>query len=155
MGHLHIPHDWTRDPFPGICPYHGDCLEGLACGPAMQARWKQPASTLRPEHPGWELEAHYLALGLMNLTVAFSPQRIIMGGGVMQQEHMLEKLRTEFAKIMNGYIRHPEVNDHLDRFIQGPELGSSAGVLGALVLAEQIYSDTLIEKTMNRPERQA
>lgn len=155
MGHLHIPHDWTRDPFPGICPYHGDCLEGLACGPAMQARWNQPASTLRPEHPAWDLEAHYLALGLMNLTVAFSPQRIIMGGGVMQQEHMMEKLRTEFAKIMNGYIRHPDVNDHLDRFIQAPALGSSAGVLGALVLAEQIHSDKIVERSMGISERRA
>jgi fructokinase len=155
MGHLHIPHDRARDPFPGICPYHGDCLEGLACGPAMQARWNQPGSTLRPEHPGWDLEAHYLALGLMNLTVAFSPQRIIMGGGVMQQEHMVDKLRAEFKQIMNGYIRHPDVNDRLDLFIQTPGLGSMSGVLGALVLAEQIHSDTLIEQTINRPERQA
>lgn len=155
MGHLHIPHDWTRDPFPGICPYHGDCLEGLASGPAMQARWKQPGSTLRPEHPGWDLEAHYLALGLMNLAVAFSPERIIMGGGVMGQEHMADKLRAEFKKIMNGYIRHSDLTDHLDVYIQAPALGSLSGVLGALVLAEQIYSGTLIEETTNRPERQA
>lgn len=154
MGHLHIAHDLSRDPFTGICPYHHDCLEGLASGPAMQARWKQPASTLRPEHPAWELEAHYLALGLMNLTVSFSPQRIIMGGGVMQQKHMMEKLRTEFARIMNGYIRHPDLNERLELFIQPPALGSRAGVLGALVLAEQIYSDTLVEENMNRSERQ-
>ena len=155
MGHLHIPHDRARDPFPGICPYHGDCLEGLASGPAMQARWKQPGSTLRPEHPGWDLEAHYLALGLMNLAVAFSPQRIIMGGGVMGQEHMLEKLRAEFKKIMNGYIRHPDVNDHVDLFIQAPALGSLSGILGALVLAEQIDSEIVMEQTMKRPEKQA
>jgi fructokinase len=155
MGHLHIPHDRTRDPFPGICPYHGDCLEGLASGPAMQARWNQPGSTLRPEHPGWDLEAHYLALGLMNLAVAFSPQRIIMGGGVMQQEHMVEKLRAEFKKIMNGYIRHPDVSDRLDLFIQAPALGTRSGVLGALVLAERIHSDTLIEQRMNHPETEA
>lgn len=155
MGHLHIPHDRTRDPFPGICPYHGDCLEGLACGPAMQARWNQPASTLRPEHPGWDLEAHYLALGLMNLAVAFSPQRIIMGGGVMGQAHMVEKLRIEFKKIMNGYIRHPDVNDRLDLYIQAPGLGSLSGILGALVLAEQIYSDKVLEQNMNRPEKRA
>jgi fructokinase len=155
MGHLHIPHDRARDPFPGICPYHGDCLEGLACGPAMQARWNQPASTLRPEHPGWDLEAHYLALGLMNLAVAFSPQRIIMGGGVMGQAHMVEKLRLEFKKIMNGYIRHPDVNDRLDLYIQAPGLGSLSGILGALVLAEQIYSDKVLEQNINRPEKRA
>jgi fructokinase len=78
-----------------------------------------------------------------------------MGGGVMQQEHMVEKLRAEFKRIMNGYIRHPDVNERLDLFIQTPALGSRSGVLGALVLAEQIYSDTLIEQTMNHPEKQA
>lgn len=155
MGHLHIPHDRARDPFPGICPYHGDCLEGLACGPAMQARWNQPASTLRPEHPGWDLEAHYLALGLMNLAVAFSPQRIIMGGGVMGQAHMVEKLRLGFKKIMNGYIRHPDVNDRLDLYIQAPGLGTLSGILGALVLAEQIYSDKVLEQNLNQPEKRA
>jgi fructokinase len=152
MGHLHIPHDRTRDPFPGICPYHGDCLEGLASGPAMQARWSQPASTLRPDHPAWDLEARYLALGLMNLSVSFSPLRIIMGGGVMQQEHMFEKLRAEFAGIMNGYIRNPEILERLEHYIQRPALGGRAGVLGALVLAEQVYSDSLVEQTMKRAE---
>jgi fructokinase len=155
MGHLHIPHDRTRDPFPGICPYHGDCLEGLASGPAMQARWNQPGFTLRPEHPGWDLEAHYLALGLMNLAVAFSPQRIIMGGGVMGQQHMIEKLRAEFRKIMNGYIRHPDVSDGLDLYIQTPGLGSQSGVLGALVLAEQIYSENPVGRTMKLSEKEA
>jgi fructokinase len=121
----------------------------------MQARWNQPASTLRPEHPGWDLEAHYLALGLMNLAVAFSPQRIIMGGGVMGQAHMVEKLRLEFKKIMNGYIRHPDVNDRLDLYIQAPGLGSLSGILGALVLAEQIYSDKVLEQNINRPEKRA
>lgn len=136
IGHLHLPHDFTRDPFPGICPYHGDCLEGLACGPAMQARWGQPAMTLPPDHPGWALEGHYLALAAMNLTVTVSPMRIIFGGGVMQQPHLFDMLRTDFARIMNGYIRRPRVLDHLEQFLQPPGLGSRAGVLGSLVLAE-------------------
>ena len=136
IGHLHLPHDRVRDPFEGICPYHGDCLEGLACGPAMQARWGQPALTLGPDHPAWELEAHYLALAAMNLTVTVSPLRILFGGGVMQQPQLFPLLRSEFARIMNGYIRRPRILDRLDQYLQPPALGGRAGVLGALVLAE-------------------
>lgn len=137
MGHLRLPHDLTRDPFPGACPYHGDCLEGLASGPAMQARWGMPAGTLPPYHPGWELEAHYLALGLVNLTVTLSTERILLGGGVMQQPHLFEMIRKEFMRLLNNYVRHSEVTEHLNRFIQPPALGGRAGVLGSLVLAEQ------------------
>lgn len=136
MGHLRIPHDLAADPFPGICPYHGDCLEGLACGPALQKRWDAPAATLPEGHPAWDLEAHYLALALMNLTVTLSPQRILLGGGVMQQPHIFELLRVDFARLLNGYVQHPEVLDRLDQFIQPPGLGSRAGILGCLVLAE-------------------
>jgi fructokinase len=136
MGHLRVPHDWTRDPFPGTCPYHGDCLEGLASGPAMQARWGVPAGTLAEDHPAWELEAHYLALGLVNFAVTLSPQRILLGGGVMQQPHLFQMIRAEFARLLNNYVRHTELIDRLDRFIQPPGLGSRAGILGSLVLAE-------------------
>jgi fructokinase len=142
MGHLRIPHDRDRDPFPGACPYHGDCLEGLASGPAMQARWGMPAGLLPPDHPGWALEAHYLALGLVNLTVTLSPQRILMGGGVMQQSHIFELIRAEFAGLLNQYIRRSEIIDGLDEYIQPPQLGARAGVLGALVLAEQAFTAT-------------
>lgn len=136
MGHLRIPHDLVADPFPGICPYHGDCLEGLACGPALQKRWNAPAATLPEDHPAWALEAHYLALALMNLTVTLSPQRILLGGGVMQQPHLFDLLRVEFARLLNGYVQQPEILERLDRFIQPPGLGSKAGILGCLVLAE-------------------
>ncbi len=136
MGHLHLPHDWTADPFPGLCPFHGDCLEGLASGPAVQARWKQPAHTLPPDHPAWTIEARYLALAVMNLTVTLSPQRIIIGGGVMQQPHLFPLVRNEFARIMNSYVRHPHLSTGLDEYIQPPALGGRAGVLGSLVLAE-------------------
>ena len=140
MGHLHLPHDWKRDPFGGTCPYHGDCLEGLASGPAMQARWHAPAATLPADHEAWELEACYIALAVMNLTVTLSPQRIILGGGVMQQSHMFSLVRKEFGRIMNGYIRHANVLTGLEEYIQPPGLGGRAGVLGCLVLAEQAAS---------------
>ncbi|MBV9156183.1 MAG: ROK family protein [Acidobacteriaceae bacterium] len=142
MGHLRIPHDLARDPYPGNCPYHGDCLEGLAAGPAMQARWGMPAGVLPPDHPGWPLEAHYLALGLVNLTVTLSPRRFLLGGGVMQQPQLFGLIRQEFARLLNQYVQHPDVIEGLDTYIQPPQLGGRAGVLGTLVLAEQALSSS-------------
>ena len=135
IGHLRIPHDLARDPFPGVCPFHGDCLEGLACGPAIQARWGSPAGVLAPDHPAWELEAHYLALGLVNLMVTLSTKRFLLGGGVMQQPHLFKLIRSEFGRLLNGYVRHRSVLQGLDEFIRPPQLGNQAGILGALVLA--------------------
>jgi fructokinase len=129
MGHIRIPHDRTADPFPGVCPYHGDCLEGLASGPAIQARWGQPAEELPPDHPAWPLEARYLALAIANFAFTLSPARVILGGGVMRQQHLFAKVRTQIAQLLNGYIVQPEVVP--------PGLGDRAGVCGALVLAEQ------------------
>ncbi len=137
IGHLLLPHDLKRDPFPGACPYHQDCLEGLAAGPAIAARWGVPAIDLEPSHPAWPLEAHYLALGLINLTLALSPRRIVLGGGVMQQMHLFDLIRAEFARLMNGYIRRREVTEQLENYIVPPALQGRAGVLGSLVLAEQ------------------
>ncbi len=153
IGHLRLPHDKARDPFEGICPYHGDCFEGLACGPALQARWGQPALTLPSNHPAWELEAHYLALALMNLTVTVSPRRIILGGGVMQQPQLFDLLRKEFARLMNGYIRREEVLHHLSSYIQPPGLGNQAGVLGALVLAEEVHDVAILENRIRKDRK--
>ena len=136
MGHLRIPHD-IRDSFAGNCPFHGDCFEGLAAGPAIQARWGKPARELPPDHPAWALEANYIALGLVNLTMALSPRRFLLGGGVMQQPHLFALIREEFGRLLNGYVRHRDILDGLDEYIQPPQLGSQAGVLGALVLAEK------------------
>ena len=143
MGHLRIPHDLTRDPFPGSCPYHGDCLEGLACGPAMQARWGVPGRELPPTHSAWALEAEYLALAAVNLTFALSPRRILFGGGVMQQPQLFGLLREQFAQLLNGYIQHRDLIDRLDKYLIPPELGGRAGVLGALILAEQALAGSV------------
>jgi len=148
IGHLRIPHDRARDPFKGSCRFHDDCLEGLASGPAMQARWEVPAATLAPEHPAWALEAHYIALALVNLTVTLCPRRILLGGGVMQQAQLFPLIRDEFSTLMNGYIRRREVTERLDEYIQPPGLGSRAGILGALVLAQQIFSDAMLARTV-------
>jgi fructokinase len=136
MGHIRIPRDSTRDPFPGACPYHGDCLEGLASGPAMKQRWGTPAEQLPPGHPAWALEAHYLALALVDLALTLSPQRIVLGGGVMQP-HLFAPVREEFLRLLNGYVRHPALSQRIEEYIVPPGLGDRAGLLGALVLARQ------------------
>jgi fructokinase len=137
MGHLRLPHDRQADPFPGACPYHGDCWEGLASGPALQQRWGQPAATLPPEHPAWPLEAHYIAQGVANLVCALSPQRLVLGGGVMGQPHLFPLVRAEVQRLLNGYVQSPSILETIDAYMVPPALGPLSGVLGALVLAEQ------------------
>ncbi len=137
MGHMLLQHDWQSDPFPGICPYHGDCFEGMASGPAIEKRWGTPAETLPPDHPAWELEAHYLALGLDAIISILSPQRIIMGGGVMMQSQIFPLLFAKLQKMLNNYIQVPEILNRIEQYIVPPDLGSQAGVLGALALAER------------------
>jgi fructokinase len=137
IGHLRLPHDLAIDPFAGNCPFHKDCLEGLASGPAIEQRWGMKATALPPDHRAWELEAHYIAVALANLTLTISPQRILLGGGVMKQPQLFKMIRDEFAYVLNGYVRHPDILDHLDEYIQPPQLGDDAGVVGALFLAAQ------------------
>jgi fructokinase len=128
MGHVRIPHDRGRDPFRGNCPYHGDCLEGLASGPAIEARWGVPAAELPAGHPAWALEAEYLAHGIANFVCTLSPERILLGGGVMEQAHLYAMVRAELACLLGGYIAQLPM-------VIAPELGNRAGVLGALALA--------------------
>lgn len=130
MGHIRIPHDLARDPFAGSCPYHGDCLEGLAAGPAIEARWGQPGRQLPDGHPAWDLEAEYLALGIASWTCTLSPERVILGGGVMQRAELFPKIRSRVSQLLNGYI------DPAD--IVPPKLGTRAGVLGAMALAARL-----------------
>lgn len=136
MGHIHIPHDWQKDPYAGSCPYHGDCLEGLAAGPALAGRWGQPGETLPDDHPAWELEAHYLALALVNFVCTLSPQRIVMGGGVMDKTFLFPMIRSQVRDLLNGYIQAPDILNDIDRYIVPPGLGNRSGVLGAIALAQ-------------------
>jgi len=137
MGHILVPHDWQADPYPGFCPFHGDCLEGLAAGPAMEGRWGQRAETLPADHPAWVLEAHYLALGIVSLTLALSPQRVVLGGGVMHQDALYPMIREKVRSVLNGYLQTPLILEQLDEYIVRPGLGDRAGVLGAIALAQQ------------------
>lgn len=141
MGHMRLPHDWQDDPFPGACPYHGDCWEGLASGPALERRWGRPGADLPPEHPAWALEALYLAHGLANLICAFSPQRLVLGGGVMSQPRLIPRVRAEVPRLLNGYVQSPALQNEIDTYIVPPGLGGQAGVLGALVLAEMAAAE--------------
>src|SRR5215470_16814945 len=114
MGHIRIPHDWRTDPFPGLCPFHGDCLEGLASGPALESRWQAPASTLAADHPAWLLQAEYLALACVNWICVLSPQRIVLGGGVMRPE-LFPPLRRKVGELLNGYLDVPQLTRDMDR----------------------------------------
>jgi fructokinase len=134
MGHMRVPHDRSADPFAGLCPFHGDCLEGLASGPAIAARWSAPAESLPPDHPAWPLEARYLALGLVNVIAVLSPERVVVGGGVMRRSCLLPLLRAEVTTLLGGYAPSAAIGD-IDRYIVPPSLGARSGVLGALALA--------------------
>jgi fructokinase len=141
VGHIRIPHDRHKDPYSGCCPFHGDCLEGLACGPAIENRWGKPAHELSVDHPAWALEAHYLALGLANWVCTLSPKRIILGGGVMQQQSLFPLIRAELIRLLNAYVRSKELIENIEQYVVPPKLGNRAGISGALVLAEQAYRE--------------
>jgi fructokinase len=138
MGHLRVPHDLGKDPYPGACPFHGDCLEGLAAGPALLGRWGRRAEELPPDHAAWKLEAHYLALGLANLICTLSPQRIILGGGVMQQVGLFQMVRQNVQQLLNGYLQVSAILEQIDQYIVPSALGNRAGVLGAIALARKM-----------------
>jgi fructokinase len=134
MGHIRVPHNLDQDPFPGVCPYHRDCLEGLASGPAIQARWGTNPSTLPAGHPAFRLEAEYLGLACMNWICTISPQRIILGGGVMQA-HLFPLVRERTRSLLNHYVSAPEITHQIDDYIVAPALGDRAGAFGGLALA--------------------
>jgi fructokinase len=135
FGHMRIPHDRVRDPFEGICPYHGDCLEGLASGEAIRARWGE-AGEENVDERVWQLEAEYLALGLVNVVCTLSPQRIVLGGGVMKQPQLLPLIRKQVSELLAGYIS--ALDGELDDYLVAPALGDRAGVLGSLELARSV-----------------
>jgi fructokinase len=136
MGHILIPHDFAKDPFSGCCPYHSDCFEGLASGPAVGKRWGKSPEALSPTHEAWELEAGYIAAGVVNIILTISPQKIILGGGIMKIPGLLDKVRLKVKALLNNYVNSPAVQDGIDSYIVSPALGDMAGVLGAIALAE-------------------
>lgn len=137
MGHIRIPRDLSSDgAFAGVCPFHGDCLEGLASGPAMKERWKVSADELPADHQAWSVQARYLALGLVTWICTLSPQRIILGGGVMKKTQLFPLIRAQVLELLNNYVRADAIIKQIDSFVVPPALGDRAGILGSMVLAE-------------------
>jgi fructokinase len=122
------------DHFEGMCPYHGDCLEGMASGTAIEARWKVKASDLPADHPAWELEAYYIAQAVATCIFMVSPRKVILGGGVMKQHQLFPLIRSEVIKQLNGYVAAEEILHGIDQYIVAPGLGDNAGLCGALAL---------------------
>jgi fructokinase len=136
MGHIRVPRASLDDRFTGICPYHGDCVQGLASGPAIQARWGKAAAELPPDHPAWQMEACYLAMAVSSYICTLSPNRVILGGGVMHQKHLFPMIRAEVKKLLNEYIPWPMVLERIDEYIVPPGLGDQSGIMGAIALAQ-------------------
>lgn len=136
MGHLRIPRPTGEaDAFDGVCPYHGDCWEGVAAGPAVAARWGTPAERLADDHPAWAMTAQYIAWGLHALVCALSPGRIVLGGGVGANPAILRHARPMLVDSLAGYIADPAITEHIDQYLVPPGLAGDSGAVGALALA--------------------
>lgn len=135
LGHL-FPRRHPDDlGFAGVCPHHRDCLEGLANGPAIVARLGHELGEASPEHPIWEIEADYIGQLCAQITFAISPQRIILGGGVMQHARLFPAIRARAQHWLGGYIARHQVEDGIDDYIVPPGLDDRSGILGALFMA--------------------
>ena len=139
MGHMRISRH-EEDDFKGVCPFHGDCLEGMASGTSMNERWECSAEELPANHPGWRIEASYLAQACLNLLMIAPPGRIILGGGVMHQEQLLAMIRDELSRLLNGYLPYGQLRDNLEDYLVSPALGDDAGVLGCVALGHRLLS---------------
>ncbi|EXJ22917.1 Fructokinase [Alkalibacterium sp. AK22] len=132
MGHILVRRH-PEDAYEGNCPYHKDCLEGLAAGPAIEKRYGKKAQELAEDKKVWEIEAYYLAQALLSYTLILSPERIILGGGVMKQKQLFPLIRQEFARLLNDYVQTPDLNE----YIIPPGLEDDAGITGCLILAQK------------------
>lgn len=132
-GHIPVKRH-PQDSFEGLCPYHGDCLEGVAAGPAIERRYGKKGHELSVDHEAWKLEAYYLGQALMSTILLLSPERIILGGGVMHQEQLFPMIREEVKRNLNGYVQHDMLLKHIDQYIIPPGLGDNAGLSGAVAI---------------------
>jgi len=137
FGHMVLsPHG--KDPVPrGFCPFHEGCLEGLASGPAITKRWQMSAERIPQNHLAWEIEAFYLAQMCANSVLMFSPEKICIGGGVMQRDFLFPMIRKETVRRLGGYVRSPSILNEIDSYIIPPTLGPESGIKGAFLLAKK------------------
>jgi fructokinase len=146
MGHLRIPHNRERDPFEGNCPFHGDCFEGLANGPAIEKRLGIKGALIPETDPYWNIEADYIASALVNYILTLVPKKIILGGGVMQREFLFPRIRHRVRNLLNGYVACKPILEEIDQYIVPPGLGNQSGSMGAIALAMQY------EEAVNDPQ---
>lgn len=133
MGHMIVkPH--SEDNYEGNCPYHHNCLEGMASGPAIEKRSGIKGNELSQDHKTWQYEAYYIAQAVYNTTLMLSPEKIILGGGVMKQAHLLQRIRKEYSDLIQEYVFTPSLED----YIVTPALGDNAGTKGCLALAREM-----------------
>lgn len=141
IGHIRVARA-PGDTFVGVCPFHGDCIEGLASGPAIEARAGMPAAQLPPDHPAWVFVAHGLAQMLHTMVLTTAPMRVLLGGGVMSaQAHLFERIRAELKRSLGGYVAALAAAQDLAKYVVPPGLGTMAGPLGALALAADATND--------------
>lgn len=136
-GHIPVAHDHAADPYPGFCPFHGDCLEGMAAGPSIKARWGQSLSELGSPADKVELIAGYVAQLAVSLVLLHMPDRLIFGGGVMKTPGLIPALRRATEARLAGYIKAPQLDPGLESYIVGPGLGDEAGITGAIALGRK------------------
>lgn len=139
-GHIAVVRD-PADPFAGHCPFHGACLEGMAAGPAILARWGQSLSELG-DPAKTDMIAGYLAQLAVNLVLLHMPDRLVFGGGVMKSPGLIEALRRETERRLGGYLSAPQLDPGLERYIVPPALGDAAGITGAIALAQDLLEQT-------------
>lgn len=149
MGHILMARDERRDPFTGVCPVHKYCLDGLASGRAMEARWKLPSSELPAQHPGWDLEAEYIGKAMANFILTFSPDLIILGGGIGRSDTLLTKVRVQVLEALGHYVRHPLLDEKIHQFVVPPGLGKQSTLLGAFALGMDAWREG---RTQMKPE---
>lgn len=123
-----------KDTYEGKCPFHKNCVEGLAAGPSIEARWGKKAAELADRDEVWEMEAYYIAQAITDYIFSYSPQKIILWGGVMHQEKLFGMVRKEVLNLLNGYVAHETITEHIDQYIVPPALGEDPGIMGAIKL---------------------
>jgi fructokinase len=141
MGHIRVQHDRNVDPFAGACPYHGDCLEGLISGPAIEQRFGRRGEELDDSDPFWDLAAGYLGAAIASYILVLSPSRIVIGGGIMQRSFLLPRIQVRVQRQLADYICNPALTQGISRYLVPPQLGPRSGVLGALALAASLSGE--------------
>lgn len=135
-GHILLTKD-PADTFAGGCPFHKNCLEGLASGPAIEKRWGKKAAELAGRPEVWNLEAYYIAQAICDYILVYSPEKIILWGGVMHQEQLFSMVREKVVELLAEYVQHESILEHIDNYIVAPGLGDNPGLIGAALLGRK------------------